>query len=127
MSEQIYAHFATCPYCGQTITVETDSESPTESQLVEAAIESCDCFQAEKVRDTKKRLESARWTITAMFAAEEDEGLRNMIYRTVELIAYEKIASVQINAGYGRVIKIKNKRDKVQIVEIRREANGEEV
>lgn len=127
MKEQKFTHFATCPYCGQTITVEMDSEYPTENQLAEAAIERCDCIQAKKVRDTKKRLESAKWTITAMFVAEEDEGLRDMICRAVELIAYEKIDSVQINAGYGRVIKIKNKRDKVQIIEIRREADSEEV
>lgn len=127
MSEKVFELFGSCPYCGQVCNVSMDVESPTQEQLTAAAVEICTCYEAKKEVETKKRLEDAKLTISLMFSADEEAGLRDMIYKTVELIVQHRIASVQINMGFGRNIKIKDKRDNVQIVEISREANVEEV
>lgn len=122
-------YIATCPYCGQTTAVELPEKvpEPDADALFEAAIENCKCWDAENARKTKKRLEDAKYTIMLMYPADEDEELRDLIYNAVKLIVTGKIVSVQVNAGYGRAIKIRDKRDKVQIMEIRREADAEEV
>ena len=127
MKEQKYTHLATCPYCEQTMTVELDSEEPTESQLAEAAIEQCDCLDAKKAVRKRERLKDAKAAIHLMFASDEDSALRDLIYMATEEIVNERIASVQINFGFGRQIKVKEKNDKVRIMKIRREAEAEEV
>ena len=114
-----------CPYCGQGVMIEAAADI-TEEGMHSAAALACGCYEAREYQRKVERLENARAMIAAMFPAEE-EALANIVRNVVEVIIENQLEGATISVGYGRSIKIKQSKDKVQIVETRRATAMQEV
>lgn len=97
--EGIQIQQGACIYCGQIYQMETTGTC-TEEQLDRWATEKCDCGGAKAEKRRAKTEETAKTNIEKLFRENYPEAA-DIMWKSVNHIIENKIASITIDTGFG--------------------------